>query len=290
MALQRADGYLPIADYALLSDCHSGGSSGYLGKCGDVHLTRLDRIILLAALGACAGALALAAPASAAPDCLSGRASADSVGKPTAAASWRAGLVGRTRLWRRVPHRRDASIGSVAPRDASWLLVLRAKRDSRGDCWLRVRLPSRPNTAAAWVGFDRVVLRPTAWRLVISRRARTLSVFRAGERVRRFRVVIGAPVTPTPGGFFSIVGVWPWNPADFLGTYILPITAHSPVLQEFGGGDGRVGIHGRGGSSLLDPLGDARSHGCIRLANGAISWIVRRIGAGRLPGIPVRVR
>lgn len=263
-----------------------------LGECGAVHPKRRDRIALrLAAIGACAAGLALAAPpASAAPDCLSGRAGADALSKPTAVTSWRAGLVGGTRLWRRVPDRGDESIGLIAPRQVSWLLVLRAARDSRGRCWLRVRLPTRPNNAAAWVRFSRVAVRPTAWRLVVSRRARTLSVYRAGDRVRRFRIVIGAPSTPTPGGLFSIVGVWPWNPADFLGTYILPITAHSPVLQEFGGGDGRVGIHGRGGSSLLDPLGAARSHGCIRLANGAISWIVRSIGAARLPGIPLRVR
>ncbi|MGH3100143.1 MAG: L,D-transpeptidase, partial [Thermoleophilia bacterium] len=111
-----------------------------------------------------------------------------------------------------------------------------------------------------------------------------------GEPRRRFRVVVGAPSTPTPEGLFSIVGVWRWNPADFLGSYILPLTAHSHVLQEFGGGDGRVGIHGRGGSSLLDPLGAARSHGCIRLSNAPIEWLVRTVGTGRLPGIPVRVR
>ena len=103
-------------------------------------------------------------------------------------------------------------------------------------------------------------------------------------------MVIGTPWNPTPDGLFSIVDVWRWNPADFLGSYILPITAHSNVLQEFGGGDGRVGIHGRGAHSLLDPLGAARSHGCIRLANRAIKWIVRKVGAGGLPGIPVHVR
>jgi lipoprotein-anchoring transpeptidase ErfK/SrfK len=124
----------------------------------------------------------------------------------------------------------------------------------------------------------------------VSRRARTISVYRDGDLRRRFRVVIGAPPTPTPGGLFSVHGVWRSNPGAFLGSYIVPLTAHSDVLQEFGGGDGRVGIHGRGGSSLLDPLGAARSHGCIRLANAAIEWIVRRVGAGGLPGIPVRVR
>jgi lipoprotein-anchoring transpeptidase ErfK/SrfK len=54
----------------------------------------------------------------------------------------------------------------------------------------------------------------------------------------------------------------------------------------FDGGDGQVALHGRGGASLLDPLGSARSHGCVRLANGAIDWI-----AGHVPvGAPVRIR
>jgi lipoprotein-anchoring transpeptidase ErfK/SrfK len=251
-----------------------------------------ERIALrLAALGACVVALALAAPSAlAAPDCRYGKASAASVGKPAGAVAWRAGLVARTKLWRSVPKRRDRSRRSIVPRQAPWLLVLRTARDRRGRCWVRVRLPFRPNDATAWVSARRVVLRPTRWRIVVSRRARTLSVHRGGKRVRRFRIVVGAPPTPTPHGLFSIVGVWRWNAHDFLGSYILPITAHSNVLQEFGGGDGRVGIHGRGGASLLDPLGAARSHGCIRLSNRPIRWIVRKVGAHRLPGIPVRVR
>ncbi len=244
------------------------------------------------ALGVVCGlALLLGAPSAlAAPKCGAGRASAAGVGEPTASVAWRAELVARTRHWSAVPKGRRKSRDSVVPSEASWLLVLRAARDRKGRCWVKVRLPSRPNAAAGWVRADHVVLRPTRWRIVVSRAGRALSVYRDGDRVRRFRVVIGARPTPTPHGLFSIVGVWPWNPADFLGSYILPITAHSNVLQEFGGGDGRVGIHGRGGSSLIDPLGAARSHGCIRLANGAIEWIVRKVGARGLPGIPVRVR
>jgi lipoprotein-anchoring transpeptidase ErfK/SrfK len=126
--------------------------------------------------------------------------------------------------------------------------------------------------------------------MVITRRTRTLDVYRGGRRLRRFKVVVGKPATPSPQGLFSIVGVWRWNPSDFLGSYILPLTAHSNVLQEFGDGDGRVGIHGRGGTSFRDPLGSARSHGCVRLANEAIDWVVHTIGVGALPGIPVRVR
>jgi lipoprotein-anchoring transpeptidase ErfK/SrfK len=178
----------------------------------------------------------------------------------------------------------------VTPSQAPWLLVLRAAPDRRGRCWVQVRLPTRPNAAAAWINADRTRLQSTPWRIVITRRARTLDVYRAGHRLRRFTVVVGKPATPSPHGLFSIVGVWRWSPGDFLGSYILPLTAHSNVLQEFGGGDGRVGVHGRGGDSLSDPLGSARSHGCIRLANRSIEWIVQRIGTGALPGIPVSMR
>jgi lipoprotein-anchoring transpeptidase ErfK/SrfK len=226
----------------------------------------------------------------AAPKCGPAWASAASVGRPAAEVAWRAGLLARTPLWSSGPNRKHKRRGSVAPDQAPWLLVLRAAPDRLGRCWLQVRLPTRPNKAAGWLTAARVQLRATPWRIVVSRRARSISVYRAGHRVRQFRVVVGKPGTPTPHGLFSIVGVWPWNPSDFLGSYILPLTAHSNVLQEFGGGDGRVGIHGRGGASLADPLGAARSHGCIRLANRAIDWIVRRIGAGGLPGIPVSVR
>lgn len=246
----------------------------------------------LTALGAALAALALAAtPAAAAPECGTARATAAVLGRPTGAIAWRAALIARTPVWRSVPGRGRSpkSAGSVRPADASWLLVLGAARDRLDRCWLRVRLPSRPNDAAGWINAARVELRSTRWRIVVSRRARALSVYRDGRRLRRFRVVVGAEPTPTPLGLFSIVGAWRWNPDDFLGSYILALTAHSKVLQEFDGGDGRVGIHGRGGASLLDPLGSARSHGCIRLSNAAITWIVREVGTSALPGVPVRV-
>jgi lipoprotein-anchoring transpeptidase ErfK/SrfK len=56
-------------------------------------------------------------------------------------------------------------------------------------------------------------------------------------------------------------------------------------LQEFDGGKGQVALHGRAGSLLADPLGTARSHGCIRFDNDAI----RRL-AGMLPnGTPIEI-
>jgi lipoprotein-anchoring transpeptidase ErfK/SrfK len=155
---------------------------------------------------------------------------------------------------------------------------------------VRVRLPWRPNGAAGWLATGAVTLSPTRWTLAVSRASRTLEVYFAGRPVRRFPVVVGKLTTPTPAGLFAILGAWRWHPLDFSGAWILALTAHSNVLRRFEGGTGRVGIHGRGGASLLDPLGSARSHGCIRLANRAISWLALRIGSASLAGIPVSVR
>ena len=114
-----------------------------------------------------------------------------------------------------------------------------------------------------------------------------MTALRDGRPVRRFGAVVGAPGTPTPRGRFAIYEIdrQP-DPFGFLGPVALHLTAHSAVLDNYGGGPGRVALHGRGGASLLDPLGSAASHGCIRVDSGEAAWL-----AGRLrPGVPVTVR
>jgi lipoprotein-anchoring transpeptidase ErfK/SrfK len=138
------------------------------------------------------------------------------------------------------------------------------------------------------VNASKVVLEKTRWRIVVSTAQRTLTLVRAGAPIRTISVVVGKPSTPTPVGLFAVAWAIPWHPTDFLGSWVLELTAHSEVLQQFDGGDGTVGIHGRGGASLLDPLGTAASHGCIRLANDSIDWLVATVGA-RLPGTPVQI-
>lgn len=230
-----------------------------------------------------------ASPASAALLCHGGGASASVVGRPTTEVAWRAELLGPTGVYRSVPRTGTRARTFVGPAQASWLLVLDAASTQGGRCWVEVRLPWRPNHAAGWVDASHVILRPTTWRIVVSTAERSLSVYRRGSLVRRVPVVVGAPRTPTPVGLFSIIGAWTSPPDAFLGSWILALTAHSDALREFDGGDGTVGIHGRGGASLLDPLGSARSHGCVRLDNSSIDWLVGEIGAEALPGIPVRV-
>jgi lipoprotein-anchoring transpeptidase ErfK/SrfK len=179
----------------------------------------------------------------------------------------------------------------LLPTEARWgggpvrLLVLRSARGPGRRRWLRVRLHERPNDRAGWIAADRTRVTRTRWRVVISTGARTVTVRRGGRTVRRFGAVVGAPATPTPHGLFAI-GERIRQPPGVLGPWALHLTAHSGVLENFGGGPGRVAIHGRSGSLLSDPLGTAASHGCIRLANSAISWLAARA----VEGTPVVVR
>jgi lipoprotein-anchoring transpeptidase ErfK/SrfK len=103
-----------------------------------------------------------------------------------------------------------------------------------------------------------------------------ISLYRDGRPVRRVGAGVGATATPTPTGLFAVAerDSQP-NEAGFLGPWALHLTAHSNVLDDFGGGPGTIGIHGRGGASLEDPLGTARSHGCIRVHNNTIDLLAR---------------
>jgi lipoprotein-anchoring transpeptidase ErfK/SrfK len=166
------------------------------------------------------------------------------------------------------------------------VLVLDATTREGRD-WVKVRLGTRPNTAAGWIPRDHVRLGHSYYWIDVRRHSRRVTIYRKGKRIRRFRAVIGKPSTPTPLGLAAIYERNPQpNPRAFLGPWSLALTAHSNVLENYGGGPGRVAIHGRAGASLRDPLGSARSHGCIRIDNRNVTWMAKHIP----PGTPVRVR
>lgn len=161
------------------------------------------------------------------------------------------------------------------------LLVLRRASDAHGRAWLGVRLPVRPNGTVGWIREDHVRLLHTSFWIDVSRARREVSVYRDGELVRRFGAVVGAASTPTPRGLHAVYDpIHQRDPAGFIGPWALHLTAFSNVLDNYGGGPGRVAIHGRAGASLRDPLGTARSHGCIRVDNADVRWLARTVPRG----------
>lgn len=149
--------------------------------------------------------------------------------------------------------------------------------------WLHVRLPMRPDGATGWVPASAGATGAARWQIVVHRDARRAVVLENGRARATFPVVVGRPSTPTPLGTFFVVEKIRIAPGVAEGPWALATSAYSYVLQRFAGGDGQVGLHGTVG--LGGTLGTAASHGCIRFAPAAISWIAGRVD----PGTPVVV-
>ncbi len=155
--------------------------------------------------------------------------------------------------------------------------------DSRGRRWLRVRLPGRPNGGVGWIEQTGTLARTTSWHLVVELGRRTVLVYHLGRRVGSFLAVVGKPATPTPTGDFFVEETVALPPNAVGAPFALALSARSDVLREFEGGPGQIALHGL--AHVGGVPGTAASHGCIRLATPAITWLARRIG----PGVPVTI-
>ncbi|MDQ6747815.1 MAG: L,D-transpeptidase, partial [Candidatus Dormibacteraeota bacterium] len=164
------------------------------------------------------------------------------------------------------------------------LPVIRRMNIRHGIHWLKVMLPGRPNSSTGWIhrGGTRALV--TNWHIVVSTSARRVWVYYHGGLARTFPAVVGKPSTPTPTGKFFVEETVTMPSSMPGGPFALALSARSNVLQEFDGGPGQIAMHGRDG--LGGNLGQAESHGCMRLATETISWLAARIG----PGVPVDIR
>jgi lipoprotein-anchoring transpeptidase ErfK/SrfK len=145
------------------------------------------------------------------------------------------------------------------------VLAVGVKRDTSGKpAWYRISLPGRPNGRTGWVPAASVEMKPIRKEIVIDRSERTLELRNGGRVVFHTRVAVGAYGMETPLGRFYIVAKFRPT-APILGAFGFETSAYSK-LSEWPGG-GVVGIHGTNTPSLL---GQAVSHGCVRVANEAI--------------------
>jgi len=235
-----------------------------------------------AAAAALAAALPAAGTAAATPPVAEPR-----VGPPTERITWTGEVLAAVTA-RAAPGpsgRRVAVLQPIAPLGGGLTVVqIEARRvGTDGREWVRVRLPIRPNGTQGWIPLDVLRVSSTAMRIRIDLSDRRLTLLRAGRTVRRVRVAIGAPGTPTPLGRFAVAEmIRTRTPGAFIGPVVFPLTGFSETLNEYAGGNGRVAMHG---TSVPHLLGTRASHGCIRMSNAdvvALSRIVR-------PGTPVQI-
>jgi len=154
-------------------------------------------------------------------------------------------------------------------------LVLEGKLDAKGDPWLHIRVPMRPNGRTGWVPADVLSeLHIVRTQLVIDRTSKRATLYKAGRRIWQAPVGIGKAGTPTPQGKFWIRELLKGDGGTY-GTWAFGTSAYSNISDWPKGGV--VGIHGTNQPGLIP---GRPSHGCVRLRNDKINRLRRLMPIG----------
>lgn len=154
--------------------------------------------------------------------------------------------------------------------------------DRPGADWLQVLLPTRPNGSTGWVPADSVTVTHTPFRVFIALDDRSIVVEQDSSAVFTTTIAIGTDENPTPvGPTFVTELIQTIEPDGAYGPFAFGLALHSDTLTEFAGGPGQVGVHGTNAPELI---GQAVSHGCVRLTNDDI---VSLVDLGLPLGVPV---
>ncbi|GAA1516745.1 L,D-transpeptidase [Kribbella lupini] len=158
-----------------------------------------------------------------------------------------------------------AKIGT-AQFGATWLPVV-----ERVDGWVRVLLPSKPNRSTGWLVDEDLDHASSPYTIRVHTGSRTLELYDGEKRLGRWKAGVGAQKTPTPPGRTFLLGSI-IDPKRSASPVVLPLGAHSPTLDTFGGGPGTVAIHGW---PRPDVFGAAVSAGCVRVPQTALDKLQR---------------
>ena len=219
------------------------------------------------------------APAADAPQKLQARERATAPAKPTQPKGY---TVARVRAGRSVAlHAQPggSTIKRLGPRTefgSTRVLAVVAKRGR----WLGVSVPERPNGTLGWVdgrsdALDRGRVK-VALRADLSARRVDLRV--DGKLVKRMKVAIGRPGSPSPTGRFAITDKIPGNRyGPYYGCCILAMSAEQPNPPPGWKGGNRMAIHG---TNSPGTIGAAASAGCLRGADRDLQTLMRRVPLG----------
>jgi hypothetical protein len=160
-------------------------------------------------------------------------------------------------------------------------LVLSAILDVRGEPWLHIRIPRRPNGETGWVPADMLSqLHAVRTHLVISRTTLRATLYKAGQLIWHAAVGVGKAATPTPGGKFYVRELLKGD-GKLYGTWAFGTSAYASISDWPNGGV--VGVHGTNQPGLIP---GRPSHGCVRIRNVNINKLARLMPIGT----PVEIR
>jgi lipoprotein-anchoring transpeptidase ErfK/SrfK len=140
--------------------------------------------------------------------------------------------------------------------------------------WYRITVPGRPNGRTGWIPANSATLKPVDRWLVIYRGSRKFEFYVNGKLKRTGPVAIGRPGMETPLGLYYVQAKydpsWP-----VLGAYAFETSGYSKLSDWPGGGV--VGVHG---TNTPQFIGQAVSHGCVRLYNEDIQYLRSVVAVG----------
>ncbi len=155
------------------------------------------------------------------------------------------------------------------------VLAVGERRNASGHVvWYRISIPGRPNGRTGWVPASSIQVKPVDRWLVVFRGQRRFELVVHGRVVRSGPVAIGAPGMETPLGLYYVQAKYrPSEPV--LGAYAFETSGYSKLSDWPGGGV--VGVHGTNTPQLI---GQAVSHGCVRMRNEDVEFLrsIVRVG------------
>jgi lipoprotein-anchoring transpeptidase ErfK/SrfK len=160
------------------------------------------------------------------------------------------------------------------PRPSGGPLTFLVVQSSNG--WLEVDLPNRPNGSRGWISASAVSLHGLEYNLRVSTEQNTLMLYRNNSLLQTYSVATGTGGTPTPHGSFYLTELLAPSNTGY-GPYAFGLSAYSDVLTSFGGGPGQIGLHGTDDAASI---GNAASHGCIRMSNADITTLATELPLG----------
>jgi lipoprotein-anchoring transpeptidase ErfK/SrfK len=144
--------------------------------------------------------------------------------------------------------------------------------------WYDVLLPTPPGRGIGWVKGSSVAMYVVYEMIQVNLVTHRLSVIVDNKVIREFPVAVGKPSTPTPTGtFFVTAKVNAINPNTIYGPLALALSAYSPALAGDFPPNGQVAIHGW---TVPSVIGQAVSHGCVRMKIADMKWVVSHVSTG----------
>ena len=156
------------------------------------------------------------------------------------------------------------------------VLVLDERRSSTGTAtWYRISVPGRPNGRTGWIPAAAADVKPVDRWLVIYRGARKFELYVDGVLRRTGPVAVGARGMETPIGLFFVQSRFVPSRYPILGAFAFETSGYSKLSDWPGGGV--VGVHGTNTPWLI---GQAVSHGCVRLRNSDVLALRKLVQVG----------